>query len=180
MFPSLPIELFLRMIASIPVFGYPLRKRLERRELWTVITRYDEFSKRASPAPIMVSMKDRKVYVGLLQHAPSVRATGMSHLNLEVLLSGYRDSDDLSVHFTDDYTAIFAPSSPREQRTTEAEPVLPSFKVLPVSEISSASFFDVSVFEKFQSQRDNEVASPSPASPKHGFRQWITKMLLGD
>lgn len=157
-FRSLPVELSLRLAASIPLLGIPLRSRLEKRQLWTIITDYDETLKLASPAPIMVTMSDRKVYVGLLQHAPSFKASGMSHLNLEVLLSGYRDKDDLSVHFTDDYTAIFSrelSSDPNVVRNV-TDPALPSFKVLPVCAIASASFFDIGIFEKFKSQRNED------------------------
>lgn len=156
-FRSLPVELALRMLAAIPLLGSPVRSRLAKRKLWKMITPYDEASGKASPAPIMVSMNDRKVYVGLLQHAPSVKASGMSHLNLEVLLSGYRNKDDLSVHFTDDYTVIFAPELEIDHGSSDEMPTLPSFKVLPVSEIASASFFDVNVFLRFQSQRRDET-----------------------
>lgn len=162
-FRSLPVELFLRLGATIPILGKLFQKQLRKDQRWMVITSFDEGAGRANPAPIMVSMKDRKVYVGLLQHAPSMKATGMSHLNLEVLLSGYRDKDDLSVIFTDDYTAIFAQNQEDcpedvEDKFNPAEEMndgqtLPSFKVLPVSEILSASFFDVSIFEKFQKRR---------------------------
>ena len=172
-FRSLPVELVLRLGATIPFIGKLFEKQLRKDQRWMVITSFDETAGRANPAPIMVSMKDRKVYVGLLQHAPSMKATGMSHLNLEVLLSGYRDKDDLSVIFTDDYTEIFTQS--REDCPGDVEgksdpnddindgQTLPSFKVLPVSEILSASFFDVSIFEKFQQRRAAGTESP----PEH-------------
>ncbi|WP_312316922.1 hypothetical protein [Stenotrophomonas sp.] len=180
-FRPLPIELSMRMIAAVPVLGRPLRRRLFARKQWRVITHYDDVSRTASPAPIMVSMRDRKVYVGLLRHAPSFKASGMSHLNLEVLLGGYRDKDDLSVHFTDDYTAMFT-SSPHAEWSFTAEeprPVLPSFKVLPVCEIASASLFDAVVLERLQLQLGEipDAVAESPGTPR--LRQWIARILSG-
>jgi len=145
-FRSLPVELLLRLTASIPILGRPLRRRMSARQSWRIFTAYDETLKRASPAPLLVTMRDRKVYVGLLQHAPSLTPAGLSHLNLEVLLSGYRDKDDLHVSLTDDYTAIFADGAADANS-------LPSYKVLPVADIASASFFDVAIFARFQAQR---------------------------
>lgn len=180
-FRSLPVELSLRMIAAVPLFGWPLRKRLEARSQWRVITHYDEASRTASPAPIMVSMRDRKVYVGLLRHAPSFKVSGMPHLNLEVLLGGYRDKDNLSVQFTDDYTAMFTAHHQTKwpPSTPEQGPPLPSFKVLPVSEISSASLFDAAALERLQLQISDisGADATAPATPR--LRQWITRILSG-
>lgn len=130
----------------------------------------------------MVSMRDRKVYVGLLRQAPSFKATNMSHLNLEVLLGGYRDKDDLSVHFTDDYTAMFTAHHQKNWplATFEQKPTLPSFKVLPVSEIASASLFDPAALETLQLQIGNisEADAIAPQAPR--LRQWISRILSGE
>ncbi|WIH16467.1 hypothetical protein [Xanthomonas graminis] len=122
-----------------------IKRHILARKSWRIFTAYDEAIERAAPAPLMVTMKDRKVYVGFLQHSPSLQQSSMSHLNFEVLSSGYRDKDDLRVQFTDDYTEIFSSENPI---TT-----LPSYKVLPIADIVSADFFDVGVFDKFQRRR---------------------------
>jgi len=145
-FRALPIELPLRLLASIPFAGRSVRRRLQGRQSWKIVTRFNEALNRANPAPLMVTMRDRKVYVGFLQHFPSLTPSSMSHINLEVLLSGYREKDDLHVELTDNYIAIFTDA-------TDSATDLPSYKVLPVADIASASFFDVSVFQRFQAQR---------------------------
>lgn len=180
-FRSLPVEILLRMIAAVPFVGWPLRRHLEARSQWRVITHYDEVSRTASPAPIMVSMRDRKVYVGLLRQAPSFKATNMSHLNLEVLLGGYRDKDDLTVRFTDDYTAMFTAHHQTKWPLAilEQGPPLPSFKVLPVSEIASASLFDAAAFERLQRQIHDIQEADTAAPDKPRLRQWITRILSG-
>lgn len=180
-FRSLPAELALRMTAAVPILGYPLRRRLEARRQWRVITHYDDVSRTASPAPIMVSMRDRKVYVGLLRQAPSFKAASMSHLNLEVLLGGYRDKDDLSVHFTDDYTATFAARHQTQwpPATLEQFPTIPSFKVLPVSEIASASLFDPAVLESIQMGIGDISGADATAPDAPRLRQWIARIFSG-
>ncbi|WP_139368986.1 hypothetical protein [Xanthomonas campestris] len=144
-FRSLPVELPVRLFATLPLIGLPVKRRIQARKSWRIFTAYDETINRAAPAPLMVTMKDRKVYVGFLQHSPSLQQASMSHLSFEVLSSGYRDKDDLRVQFTDDYTEIF---SSEIQATT-----LPSYKVFPVADIVSANFFDAGIFDKFQRKR---------------------------
>ncbi|CAD7386079.1 hypothetical protein [Xanthomonas arboricola] len=144
-FRSLPVELPLRLFASVPLIGLPVKRKIQARKSWRIFTIYDETNNLAVPAPLMVTMKDRKVYVGFLQHSPSLQQSSMSHLSFEVVSSGYRDKDDLRVQFTDDYTEIFSSENPV---TT-----LPSYKVFPVADIVSANFFDAGVFDKFQRQK---------------------------
>ncbi|WP_090352984.1 hypothetical protein [Dyella sp. 333MFSha] len=85
-------------------------------------------------------MKDRKVYVGVLENTPSFTASAFTHVNLVVLRSGYRDKDTLRVTFTEDYTKAF------QAVVTD----LPAYKVIPVADISSASLFDRAIFNAFQ------------------------------
>lgn len=88
----------------------------------------------------MLTMKDRKVYVGYLECLPPLSAMQFTSLNLVVLRSGYRDKDTLRVSLVEDYTDAFRNSGAG----------LPAFKVLPVTEITAASFFDANVFREFQ------------------------------
>src|SRR5690349_20292355 len=95
-FQPLPIEWLLRLAASVPFLGSRLRGRLEGRELFHVVSQTDENGKIA-PIPLLLTMKDRKVYVGYLERSPSSFFGNMSHVSLLVMKSGFRDKDDLHV-----------------------------------------------------------------------------------
>lgn len=158
-FRSLPVELFTRAFAVIPVVGSWMRKKLDRQGQWRVISSIDEAGK-ASPIPLLLTMKDRKVYAGFLEKTPSLAFGSMAYINIVVFWSGYRDKDDLHVTFTDDYTAVFESDSARQTG-------MPSCKVLPVCDIVSASLFHVEVFKLFQQQHSDPavvVQEPAPGA----------------
>jgi hypothetical protein len=91
----------------------------------------------AHKQPVMVSMDDRKVYVGLIQSVGS--PTEVTGLDLEIKLlpglSGYRDKDSLKVTYTNTY--------PKESAI--AEPIY--FKQ---ENIVSISLFSEKIREVFQ------------------------------
>lgn len=68
-------------------------------------TLYEAF---AMQQPVMLSMEDRKVYVGhvLSLGAPTEVATIDQELHLVPIISGYRDKDRLEVVYTTDYAGL--------------------------------------------------------------------------
>lgn len=144
-FRSLPVELVKRLSASLLPARFRLRKAPQT--IWRVVSQFDEESKKASPIPLLLSMKDRKVYVGILEQAPPLSMLSMSYINIVVMLSGYRHKDNLHVTFTDDYTGVFNDPS-------QEEVGLPSCKVVPICDISSASLFDMAIFNRFKLQHN--------------------------
>lgn len=137
-FRSMPVEIGKRLLCSIPLLGRAAKRHFEEVPLFDAIQEQDGYGK-VNPIPLLLSMKDRKVYVGFLEKTPSFTASAFTHINLVVLRSGFRDKDTLRVTFTEDYSAAFA----------AAPTNVPAFKVLPVSDIASASLFDPGVFSAF-------------------------------
>jgi hypothetical protein len=83
---------------------------------------------------VMFHMRDRKVYVGLVLSAaePSESRTGNQEVLIRPYISGYRDKDNLGVHFTTAYKKV-------EQRVE---------LLIRQDEILSLTFFDPEVFHK--------------------------------
>jgi hypothetical protein len=151
-FRSMPVEILKRLAYTLPIVGKWLQAKNNDQNLWLPIVQPDADDK-LSPVPILLTMKDRKVYVGLLASVPPLTAMTFTHLNLAILRSGYRDKDTLRVSFTEDYTSAF------EQATTD----IPPYKVIPIAEISSASLFDATVFSAFHPQEPQE-SDPGPVA----------------
>lgn len=103
---------------------------------------------RAQPMPMMLSMRDRKVYVGWLAAIPPLRSDVSSYIRLLPSWSGYRDPVTLRVTPTESYDASSLP-------TGDA----PLIKILPISEIANACFYDPEVFNAFQREGDNATNS---------------------
>jgi len=153
-FRSLPVELLSRLIAILPVIGAGLQRKLDARETFQVLSPMDENGK-ATPIPLLLTMKDRKVYVGYLEKSPSLAFGNMSHISIVVIKSGYRDKDDLHVTFTEDYTAVFASDVAKQV-------ALPPCKVIPVGDVASAGLFDIEVFKLFEKERDQRASLTRP------------------
>lgn len=153
-FRSLPVELTHRLFAAIPIIGVRTRKKLDERELFQVLSRIDENLK-AVPIPLLLTMKDRKVYVGYLEKSPSVALGNMSHISILVIKSGYRDKDDLHVTFTEDYSAVFSSDVAKQV-------ALPPCKVIPVSDVASSGLFDIELFKLFQKEHDQRASLTAP------------------
>jgi hypothetical protein len=149
-FRPLPFEVLWRLGASVPWLGLALKRKMDTAELFLAVRPDSTEADLLGPIPLMLTMKDRKVYVGFLEKTPSLSAGAFTHISLVVLRSGYREKDTLRVSLTDDYSSVFSNTvSP-----------LPPFKVLPVQDISSASLFDPAVFAAFSD--NTTAASDSP------------------
>ncbi|WP_244175700.1 hypothetical protein [Xenorhabdus vietnamensis] len=96
---------------------------------------------------ILVTLKSRKVYVGMLDIA---RFEGMDTNTLVLIpfMSGYRDKDTLTFVIDHDYAEHYR----KEGITLTSEPLsVYQFRhVLPFEQIESFSLFDFNTYEKFQ------------------------------
>ncbi len=184
--PSTPIrsvwkELPLRLFASVPIIGGRARRKLaddlvelgenqvlSDGELIDVaqspqadhdgsrgdgaLPDVDEpQTEMVAPVPVMLILKDRKVYVGWVELMPPLRADDLAYLRIFPSWSGYRDPLTLTVISTTWYDKV---SDVNIQG-------LPLLKIIPVSEIASASLYDPLIFEKFAA-RTPAVAYPDP------------------
>jgi hypothetical protein len=95
------------------------------------------------PVAVMLSMKDRKVYVGWLEWIPPLRADGSPFLRMVPAWSGYRDPHTLKVVVTERYSP-----------DTFASSTLPPSKVISIGDIANASLYDPDVFERFREGSD--------------------------
>lgn len=89
--------------------------------------------------PITFTLDNRKVYIGIVTGAPSLRPTDTS-LSIIPWLSGYREPDTLNLIFTVNYLRVY-----QEQQLDPRDFVL----VVPLSSIRMAGFFDPSVYPSF-------------------------------
>ncbi len=91
-----------------------------------------------APVPVLLSLKDRKVYAGWLEWIPPLRADASPYLRMIPVWSGYRDAQTLRVIVTENYSEdIFSGSE------------LPAAKVISTGDIANASLFDPDVFDRF-------------------------------
>lgn len=101
---------------------------------------------------VMLSMKDRKVYVGVIlsMGEPNETQAADQEVSIRPVLSGFRCKDELTVTFNTPYKAI-----------SQALVI-----VLRQEDIVSATHFDEDVFNQFQSiTKKPEEASESDATP---------------
>lgn len=102
---------------------------------------------------VMLSMDDKKVYVGLIVSLgdPSENHGGTEDILMRPIVSGYRCKDHLKVTFTTHYSAVDKDL----------------FIILKQENILSAAHFDDSVYLKFQedhANRDHRARCCVPAS----------------
>lgn len=83
-FRSMPVEIFRRLASSIPGMRHLTGQWLQEEELFETFEQSDTRGM-LSPVPLLITMKDRKVYVGVLENTPSFTAGAFTHVNLVVL-----------------------------------------------------------------------------------------------
>jgi len=110
----------------------------------------------------LLSMSDRKVYVGWVTRSPSLRP-GDQFVRILPLMSGCRGHDDLGVRFTTFYPdERYLRECPEEQRKSFQHLQPEDFAVIvPLSEIRDAHYFDLNFYSAFFSQQVNEKPSTS-------------------
>lgn len=96
--------------------------------------------------PILLTMDNRKVYVGLVRRTPEPRQSVSRTIWLLPLISGYRDEKG-KVRFTTYYDQIYATINDVGPTDLTAE----DFElVLPADSVQSAHLFDPSTYARFQ------------------------------
>lgn len=113
-----------------------------------------------APVPVLLSLKDRKVYAGWLEWIPPLRADASPYLRLIPVWSGYRDAQTLRVVVTENYSEdIFSGSE------------LPAAKVISTGDIANASLFDPDVFDRFgnepaEAEQGESDPDATPRAPR--------------
>ncbi|EOZ1400618.1 hypothetical protein [Enterobacter hormaechei] len=102
-----------------------------------------------SQFPVLVSLKSKKVYVGIVS-CPAFEHGDYEVVELLPLLSGYRDKDTLQVRFTSNYQSHYIRQGIGIVGTM-SRLTLDDFRtLLPKREIDNVSFFDIETYKKFQ------------------------------
>jgi len=117
---------------------------------WKIRRLYEKFAggpnkdeEPIEPVPIMLCMKDRKVYVGYVLVAIPQRADVKPYITVLPAWSGYRDKDTLRVTATEPYFRVIELMSTDKGANEFA-------KVICIEGIETASLYDKDAFEKFQ------------------------------
>ncbi|PMN00476.1 hypothetical protein BCT42_22470 [Vibrio lentus] len=113
---------------------------------------YESFKKRR---PILVTLKSRKVYVGMVNKLgePNESKEPNQEISLVTAISGYRDSDTLEVTFTNNYEVL------DEQGAPIATPE--SIHILRLEQIDSVCWYHGATFSKVNGNMTTEK-SDSP------------------
>lgn len=111
------------------------------------------FDSATTGKPILVSLKSKKVYVGIINtiSEPNEKQGPNIEVSINPLLSGYREKDNLRVLFTNDYSDL-------EGVDTSV--------TFPLTEVAQASWFDMDTHEKVDNNRQ-----PKPISNRKRKRQ---------
>lgn len=144
-------ELAIRMIWHPPLYfwRYLAHKFRSKRDQAAPIAANDH-AKINDPLPVMLSMKDRKVYVGWVEWVPPLRADSSPYITIVPVWSGYRDPNSLKVFPTENYEDIVFSTQK------------PNGKVIAIGDIANASLYDPKTFEQF-----SETANNSDDDPKN-------------
>jgi hypothetical protein len=102
---------------------------------------------------VSLTLDNRKTYVAYVLDAPNLDPQD-SFVMLAPLLSGYRDKDTLELKFTTRYSNLY---------TDEVDPA--DFSVtVPIARVTTVSFFQEQLYERFSIETTEAVRSPANAS----------------
>lgn len=97
--------------------------------------------------PILITVKNGKVYVGLVTYNSSP-AVSVESMKIFPVMSGYRNSKTKRVEFTTDYSAVLEKQLEGSADVSDTD--FADFEiVLPFREIESVSIFDPDIFQLF-------------------------------
>lgn len=106
----------------------------------------------AGQRPLRLSLKSRKVYVGLIMEE-QFESGDLDYILLVPLISGYRDKDALDIFFDCSYLSVYEKHGffAGDQLNEEKLLRLDDFRMaIKVSEIESVSFFEFGIFDEFE------------------------------
>lgn len=97
-------------------------------------------------APVMLTMDNRKVYVGLVQAPPAPK---YPYTRILPTVSGFRDDGTMRVTFSTQYAPVYQEIEDSVKDRDEAAELIGRFCiVLPVDRICSANLFDNTTYER--------------------------------
>lgn len=115
---------------------------------------------------VLITLKSRKVYVGLI-HDISIESGEVEHFTILPMLSGYRDKDTLALNFNTNYYLHY-----EKHLDEDGEPIdgngasLYDFiEMIPVSEISHLGSFDIDSYKKFLNETKTCLDWMQPTTP---------------
>jgi hypothetical protein len=111
----------------------------------------------ATLAPVLLTVKNGKVYVGLVTLS-STPAVSIESITILPRMSGYRRTEDRRVHFTTDYrplinAMLMADASMGDMRPKEIA------IVIPMREIESAGLFSKQLYDEFFAKHIKPIPS---------------------
>lgn len=113
--------------------------------IWRLLRRKSESPEgtKIDPKPLLLSLKDRKVYVGWLEWLPPLRADDAPYIRIFPVWSGYRDPETLRVVPTEQYSD-----------ETFGDSAMLRVKIIRSDELAHVSLFDAGVFARFSITED--------------------------
>lgn len=126
------------------LYGVAMRRSKAAQELAWNLSSLDPMSLflrdvMKTSSHVIITMKNGKVYVGLILKATFDRNEANKYCSVGIELSGYRQKDTHKVILDKNYKAAYSSQSPRRQLEM----------VLPYSEIASLAHFSMDVTEHF-------------------------------
>jgi hypothetical protein len=102
--------------------------------------------------PVMLTLESRKVYVGWVYIPPPLTKT--SHVVILPTLSGFRDSANLAITWTTEYSPVYVDLMDRQAAGEVLETDLVHFQlVIPLDSIGSATYFDKDLYDRHFADR---------------------------
>ena len=102
--------------------------------------------------PLRLSLKSRKVYVGLVMEE-QFESGDLDYVLIIPLVSGYRDKDTLDIFFDCNYVSVYEKHGLVSEDELSEEKLLKlnDFRLaIKASEIESVAFFEFSVLNEFE------------------------------
>ncbi|MDR6937060.1 MULTISPECIES: hypothetical protein [unclassified Luteibacter] len=112
-------------------------------------------SEHVSPQPVMICMKNRKVYVGFIEFALPMRAEVKTFITLLPAWSGYRDKDTLAVIPTTDYEETYD-YIVNAAAGGDALDLGKFLKALCIDDVETVNLYDDDAFVAFSPPDDSE------------------------
>jgi hypothetical protein len=114
---------------------------------------------------ILITLGNRKVYVGLVNDIP-IESGDVEHFTILPILSGYRDKDTLSVIFTVNYYQHYEKHLAEDGSPLDGEGACfdDFIEIIPVSEIAHIGSFDIETYKKFITPIENSLPWMQPMS----------------
>lgn len=109
-----------------------------------------------APRPVMVTLNDKKVYVGLVSQLPPVVDSKFLFLRILPFWSGYRDSEDRRVHRTTDYEAAVLNQADRNDL----------IKVVPACNIVCVGLYSDGTFPEEHDEPEEIIRPPRLGNAK--------------